>query len=142
MPAAKATRRTAPQMQFMDASSDSPVSCTPVAATNSSLMLTTQVTIAVHRTPVACPLRLLIPKERSSGGHALLATIAVHEATWTEPRTSAKQSISRAFMSTVAFNPPTEFPADRITCKVQLRCPKRHQDRIVARIPLPCLGSK
>jgi len=26
--------------------------------------------------------------------------------------------------------------------KVQLRCPLRHQDRIVARIPLPCLGSK
>jgi hypothetical protein len=121
MPAAKATRRTAPQSQFMDASSDLPVSCTPVAATNSSLMLTTQETIAVHRTPVACPLHLLIPKERTSGGHALLATIAVHEATWTEPKTSENQGISRAFMSTVAFNPPTEFPADRITCKVKLQ---------------------
>jgi hypothetical protein len=125
MLAAKEFRRTAPQPQFMDASSDSTVSCTPVAATNSSLMLTTQVTIAVHRAPVACPLHLLIPKERSSGGHALLATTAVHEATWTEPKTSAKQGISRAFMSTVAFNPPTEFPADRITCKVHLQSPLR-----------------
>ena len=53
MPAAKKFRRTVPQPQFMDASSDLPVSCTPVAATNSSLVLTTQVTFAVHRSPIA-----------------------------------------------------------------------------------------
>ena len=102
MLAAKEFRRTAPQAQFMDASSDSPVSCTPVAATNSSLMLTTQVTIAVHRTPIACPLRLLIPKERSSGSHAVLATFTVQKATLPVPKTSAKQANSCALMSTVA----------------------------------------
>jgi hypothetical protein len=62
MLAAKEPRRTAPQPQFMDASSDSPVSCTPVAATNSSLVLTTQVTIAVHRTPVALSSSSLDPQ--------------------------------------------------------------------------------
>jgi hypothetical protein len=50
-------------MQFMDTSSDLSVSCTPVAATNSSLMLTTQVTFAVHRTPVALSAPSLDPPE-------------------------------------------------------------------------------
>jgi hypothetical protein len=119
MPAAKELRCTAPQPQFMDASSDSPVSCTPIAATNSSLVLTTQVTIAVHRTPIDCPLRLLIPKERSSGSHAVLATFAIQKATLPVPKTSEKQANSCTFTSTVAVTTLQKF---RLTAQRELYC--------------------